>query len=184
MSDLVCSIRAARTTFDGITGQRERRAGETDDRHAGRHAGPRLPHGFHHEVQRLDAFQFAHAIDIAGRAHGIMDHRPFAVRELQIKTHRLQNGQQIGENDRRIDADAIDRGDHHLGAQAPDSCTVRGTWSLLALRDTRPCSDPPDASARWACAPLARGGRRCMNRLSCHGSAARLLGRGATLRGR
>ena len=108
---------AAGTAFDHVAGQRERRAGKADQRKMGRQVAARLPDRFHDEIQRVDAFQLQHAVHVRRFADRVVDHRAFALGELQVHAHRLQDRQQVGEDDRGVHAQARHGGTHHLAAQ-------------------------------------------------------------------
>ena len=69
------------------------------------------------KLERLDGFEFQQAIDVGGRADRIVQHRPLAGRELQVDAHRFEDQQQVGEDDGRIDAEPLDRGEHDLGGE-------------------------------------------------------------------
>ena len=73
-----------------------------------------------------------------------MDHRPFSPGELEVKPERLEDQQDIGEEDRRIDAE---------DSAAETVTSVASSGRLQSSRngtfrgppDTRPCTAPPAA---------------------------------------
>jgi hypothetical protein len=84
---------AAGASFNHVAGKREWRAGKADHRHPARQPGARQAHGFHHETERVDVFQFQNPINIARLAHGVVNDRAFAGGEFQIEAHRFEAGQ-------------------------------------------------------------------------------------------
>ena len=62
--------------------------------------------------------QLSQPLDVGRLSQRIVNHRPLASSEFQIHPHRLQNRQEIAEDDRRIHAQPADRGEHHLGCEA------------------------------------------------------------------
>ena len=133
---------AAAAPFDRVAGQRERRAGKADQRDVARQIGPRLADRLEDEVERAELFQLEDAIDVGRRADGVVDHRPFALGEIQLQAHRLQDRQQVGEDDRRIDAQPLDGGTHDLAAELRVLAQLEKARLCRGPRDTPPCSGP------------------------------------------
>jgi hypothetical protein len=69
------------------------------------HAAHRLEHERHRRVD-VDAGQPRHGRLVAD---GAVDHRPFAPGELEPDAERLDDQQDVGEEDRRVDAEPRDR---------------------------------------------------------------------------
>ena len=46
-----------------------------------------------------------------------MDHRAFPLGELQVEAYRLEDQEDVGEEDRRVDAQSLGGGDGDLGRQ-------------------------------------------------------------------
>ncbi len=92
---------ARRAAFDHVAGHGERRAHEADHGDA---SGQRA----HHQLDRLaHVAQFVgigggERIHVVGGAHGIADHRTFALLVAQLQAHRLHRQQQVREDDGRI----------------------------------------------------------------------------------
>ena len=107
----------ARPALDAVAGEREGGAREANHGDRNVEAGPRGPDGVHHEAEAVDVVEFPHAADVVGRPHGVVDHRPFAVGELEVEPHRLEDREEVAEDDRRIDAEPCDGRDHHLGGE-------------------------------------------------------------------
>ncbi len=158
---------AARSAFDRVGGQGERRAAEADQRHLGRQPGAGLPHGLDDELQAVHVFQFPQAINVGRRADGVAQHGAFAAGEIQPQAHRLENQQQVGEQDRRIDAQPLDRLDHHLRAQGgifaqPEKTDLRAQFAVLGQvapglphepDGDVPCGFAPHGLQKWAVVP-------------------------------
>ena len=108
----------ARAPLDAVAGQREGRAGEAD--HRNRIVEPRAggPHDVHHVAERLEILQLMEPLHVGRFSKRIVDHRALPHRELKIHAHRLEDGEQIAEDDRRIDTEPVDRGDHHFRRQS------------------------------------------------------------------
>ena len=84
---------------------------------------------------------------------------PSAKREPE--THRVGHGQDVGEQDRRVERKPVERLQRHLASRATASARARGSCRLSrASRCTRAGSAPPGASARRACTASARGAGR------------------------
>jgi hypothetical protein len=115
ISDLVCS--QARAPLDAVARQRERGAGETDDRDRIVEAGAGRADDVHHEAEAADVGELADPAHVPRLADGVVDYRPLAGGELQLEAHRLEDRQQVAEDDRRIDAEPLHGGDHHLGRE-------------------------------------------------------------------
>ena len=82
-----------------------------------RQVGPRLPHRFHHEIQLVGIFELDHAVDVGRLADRIVNLRPLVVRRIRGPCPiGSRIGKQIGEDDRRIDAEPLDRRAHHFAA--------------------------------------------------------------------
>jgi hypothetical protein len=95
--------------LDGIGGQRERRARKSDQRHPTRKLALNLTDRVEHVRQRLARFEFAKGRDIRFGSNGIVDGRSFALDEIESDAQRIERQQQIGEENRRVDIDPVDR---------------------------------------------------------------------------
>ena len=67
----------------------------------------------------------------AGRADRVVDDRPFALGEFEVEAQRLEDQQDVGEEDRGVDAQPLGGGDGDLGGQV-------GVLAELEERDLRP----------------------------------------------
>ena len=103
--------------FDRIRSQRERRAGEANERQAAAKLALDLADGLEHVRQRLARLEPAQPIDVGLRLDRVLDRGSFAVDEIEPDAHRLERQQQIGEQDRRIDFDAAHRLERDLGGE-------------------------------------------------------------------
>ena len=97
-----------------VRGDRERRPREADDRHPvpERRADP--PDRLEHERHRLRRITLDEPLDVGTRPHRPLDHRPVTRRELEPDAHRLDDQQDVGEEDRGVHAEPLDREDRHL----------------------------------------------------------------------
>ena len=118
---------AAAAPFDRVAGERERGAGEADQRNVLGQVGAGLRDRLEDEVERLGAFELDDAVDVVRLADRVVNLRAVAGGELEVEPHRFEDRQQVGEDDRGVDAEAVDGGAHHLAAELAGSCRVRGT---------------------------------------------------------
>ena len=108
----------ARATFDAVAGEREWGPGEADHGDGIVEPGPGRRDGVHDEAEAIDVDKFPNPIQIGRLTHRIVDHRSLAGREFEVEPHRFEDRQQVAEDDGCIDAEPLDRGDHHLGGEA------------------------------------------------------------------
>src|SRR5256885_13420658 len=66
------------------------------------------PHRLENERHRGVAVDRAEPSALRLAANGTMDDGPFALRELEADTERLDDQEDVGEEDRRVDAEAVD----------------------------------------------------------------------------
>ena len=94
--------------FDRIRRERERRAAESDQRHAVRavELAPDQANRFEHVRERFARLEALQPIDVGFGAQRIFDRRPFAAHEVERNAHRLERQEQIGKQNRRVDVDA------------------------------------------------------------------------------
>src|SRR5688572_28223046 len=107
---------AAGTAFDRVAGQRERRAGKADQRDVVGQVDSSLRDDVDDEAELVHVLQLVEPVDFAGFTDRVVNDRYFAVGELQVEPHRLQNRQQVGEDDRGVDPQLVHRSTHHLAA--------------------------------------------------------------------
>ena len=89
-----------RSALDEVAGQRERRAGEADQRRRaelGHEQAHRL--GDERDVGRR---QLGHPVKIGQRAYGLGDDRPDARLDLDVDAGRVQRHHDVAEQDRRV----------------------------------------------------------------------------------
>lgn len=147
-------IRAAGSAFDGVTGEREWRTGETDQRDVRRQVGPRLSDGFDDVVKCVGAFQIGNPIDVLRFADGIVNDGTVARREFKFHAHRFEDRQEIGKDDCRIDAEPFDGNAHHFAGQL---------WVLAEIEERSLGADFPilgHVAPRLPHQPDGRVGRR------------------------
>ena len=75
------------------------------------------PDGFAYITQFCGAVG-AQFVDVGHCANRLVDHRAFAVNELEVKAHRGEGEQQIGKDDGRIHVKLLCSGDCDLGCEA------------------------------------------------------------------
>ena len=100
--------RVAALAFDHVTGQRERAAGKADQRHRAIEAAANLRHCVE------DVAQSRHVGNLEGHDRAFVAQRrrepwAFAFGKSKPETHRVGNGQDIGEKDGRIEREASQR---------------------------------------------------------------------------
>ena len=102
-------VAGRRPAFDRVGGQRERRAAEADQRHASVELAPQQPDRLEHVPERLARLERAQPIDVGRGADRMCDRRPFALDEIEVQPHRREGQQQVGEENRGVDVDRVDR---------------------------------------------------------------------------
>ena len=103
ISDLVWSQALLAPPLDTIPREREWGPGEADQREILVEPGTRRPDTVEDVGQGVEVFELPDPRHIPRRADRIVDHRTLASGELQIEPHRLEDREEIAENDRRID---------------------------------------------------------------------------------
>ena len=84
----------------------------------------------------------------AGGADRVVDDRAFPLGELELKPEWLEDQQDIGEEDRGVDPEALGRGDGDLGGQLGALAEFQ-EGDAGAGPGIRACTGPPASSARW-----------------------------------
>ena len=103
----------------------------------------------------------ASAVIDASSARRALEARPLALGEIEPEAHRVGNGQDVREQDRRIERKAIQRLQRHLGRERRILGAARESFPPSPVsRCTRADTGPPGASARPACTAWARGAGR------------------------
>ena len=158
------------SAFDHVAGQRPRAAGEADQRHA---AVQRLADRGHcvEHVAQLVHVGHGELHHIGFLAHRMREAWTFAESEAQAQAHRVGHGEDVAEQDGRIERVAVQRLQRHVGGvlrvrrQAHEAA-----GSSRASRGTRRGSGRPGASATRGCVRWAGAGRRAG---SCRSGVAR-----------
>ena len=101
--------------LDHVRRERERSAGESDQGHRGRERPAEPAHGLHDEPERFERVGPAEPAHVVRRPHRVRDHRGGV--ELQLDPHRLDRNQDVGEENRRVEAEAADRLERHLDGE-------------------------------------------------------------------
>src|SRR5437899_4402474 len=94
--------------FDGITRESERRAGESDQRHAPIQRAAGQPDRLRHEPELLSP-DWPERVHIRTGPDRVVNDRTFAFLERDAEAHRLEREQDVGKDDRRIERKPLDR---------------------------------------------------------------------------
>ena len=103
--------RPRRPTFNGVARERERGSGEPDQRDAGGERGAREAHRLEHVTEVCFGADGGKLLDVGLPAHRLGDVR------AQPQPQGLEGKQDVGEQDRGVHAEALDRLERHLGGQ-------------------------------------------------------------------
>lgn len=104
---------AAAATLDHIAGERERGAGEAQQRRLLRQGGAGHRNGAIDRRQMLDETRAGKLAEL-GRIGERLEFRSFAFLEPDLLPEGVRHNQDIGKDDRRIEAEAPDRLQRHL----------------------------------------------------------------------
>ena len=108
---------SGRSALDGIGGQGERRAGETDEWHPAVKLLADQTDRLQDVAERVAGLHALQPRHIVRRTDRGVDDRALALDEIKRDPHRLERQQEIGEEDRGIDVETVDRLEGHLGGQ-------------------------------------------------------------------
>ena len=108
-------IVARGAALDDIRRHRERRARKADQRHLPAQRALHAAHGLEHERHRGLDVDAVEPRDRGLAAEGAMDDRALSLRELEPDAERLDDQQDVGEEDRRVDAQPRDGLERDLG---------------------------------------------------------------------
>ena len=97
-----------RAAFDGVGGQRERRAAETDERDASFELAAQEPDRLEHVAERF-GLERRQARDVGRRPYRVLDRRSLALDEVELEAHRREGQQQVGKEDRGVEVDDVER---------------------------------------------------------------------------
>src|SRR3972149_252429 len=111
------NIIARAAAFDEIGSESKRCPGETDQRNFVVKCGAYSFDRFVHEGKFLLGIEIFQAVDIFAAAYRAMDDRAVAFGIFEADAQRFQNQQDIGEQNRRIDTQALDRRHGDLGGE-------------------------------------------------------------------
>ena len=109
-------VMARGAPLDGIARERERRAGKSDQRHASVQRAAGQPDRLRHEPELLSADK-PERVHIRTGPDRIVNDRTFALLERDAQAHWLEREQDVGEDDGRIEGEALDRLQRDLGRQ-------------------------------------------------------------------
>ena len=105
---------ARAVALDHVAGERPRAAGEADQRHAPVQLAADQSHRVHHVAQFAIHVRHGEFVDVGPAAQRARELRAFALGEAQTQPHRVGNGQDVGEQDRRIEVETLQRLQGHL----------------------------------------------------------------------
>ena len=103
--------------FNRIRSERERRAGEANQRHAIMQLLLHDLDGLHDMRKRLARLEELQPVDVRRRFDRPLDLRAFALHEVEGESHRFERQQQIGKQNRGIHLDAPHRLQRHFGGE-------------------------------------------------------------------
>ena len=128
----------ARPALDEVAGERERRAGEADERRRAELADERA-HRLG-DVRDVVGRQRGQPVEVGGGAERLRDDRPDARDDVEVDADRLERHDDVGEEDRRVDAVAADRLQRDLGDEVGGRAGVEHLVALaeLAVLGQRP----------------------------------------------
>ena len=95
-----------RPAFDGVRGERERCAGETDQRQAAVELVADEADRFQNVCEPLARIEPPEPIDVCARPDWIRDRWALALDEVERQPERLERHEQVGEEDRGVDVDS------------------------------------------------------------------------------
>ena len=103
--------------LDCVRRERERRAGEADERHAAFQRALDLVDRFEHVAELGARLEAADAREIRLASERRLDRRPLAAHEIERDAERRERQQQVGEQNRGVDVDAPHRLQRHFRRQ-------------------------------------------------------------------
>ena len=105
------------TALDGVGGKRERRAAETNQRHAAFELAAQDPDRLEDVRQGFARLELAKPVDVGRGANRLLDRRSLALHEIEREAHWLERHEQVGEKDCGVDVDGLDRLEGHLDGE-------------------------------------------------------------------
>ena len=109
--------RARRSALDSVTRQRERRAREPDQGDAGGERRPREAHRLEHVAEVRLGVHGRETLDLGLPAEWACDVGTLTRRETQPQPQRFEGEENVGEQNRRIHAEALHGLEGHLGSE-------------------------------------------------------------------
>ena len=97
-----------RSPFDGVGGQGEWRAAETDQGDAPLELAAQETNRLEHVAERLGLEQ-PQARDVGGRPDRVGNPRSLALDEVEVEPHRREREEQVREENRRVEVDDVER---------------------------------------------------------------------------
>jgi hypothetical protein len=177
---------AAAATLDEVAGDRERPAAEADERLVGGQLGADQANRVERRLGRRDRVQ---AVDVCGNAERLLHHRPHALHELHVDSHREHRRHDVGEEHGRIDAVARHRLERHLGAEFRRSGQLEEPVALserpVLRKRAAGLPHEPDRSPLDRLAPASadeKGFRHGLTLVPCPGLSSHAGARGRSTR--
>ena len=103
--------------LDGVRRQRERRAGEADERDAAVELPSRHRNRVQHVAEPFARLEQPEPFDVSFGPERLLDPRAFAFDEVERQAHRFEGQQQVREDDGGVDVDGVDRLQGDAGGQ-------------------------------------------------------------------
>ena len=105
----------ARAPFDAVASECEGSTGKPNHGDRIVESRPGGGDGVHDKTNPINVLEFTDANHVGRIADRVMDHRSFTNGEFELQPHRLQDRQQVTEDDCGIDTESMNRGDHYFG---------------------------------------------------------------------
>ncbi len=126
-----------RTALDHIGCQGPRASGKADQRYAAVKLAANGAYRVHHVAQVFLRIRNGQRLDVGHVADDLLEPWPFACLEIQPKTHGVRHGEDVGEQDRRIQRVALKRlkgdftGQFGIHAQAHEVARLAAAGPVL-----------------------------------------------------
>jgi hypothetical protein len=127
----------AAAALDHVGADRPRTAREADQRHAAPELAADQAHRVHHVAQLALGVRHRQPVDVGRAAHRAGDLRPLARLELEPDVHRVRDGEDVGEQDRGVEAVTLERlqrdlaGQLRVHAQVEEAAGLRARGAVL-----------------------------------------------------
>ena len=136
---------ARRAALDEVAGERERRAREADDAGRAVELAPDEADRLERERTPRAGVERPQSGDVGRRSDRAVDDRADLGLDPQGDAHRLERQHDVGEEDRRVDAELADRHQRDLGAQLGRLGELEDRRTARGASGRRRTSGPPGA---------------------------------------